>query len=218
MCASECQTRDGCLSFSFTDGGQTCKTYSRLIGEKESAVVFNTTTYFSKVFVIQRRTSVVVDFMRNWNQYKNGFGDVLGNFWIGNDNLHLLASTPRILRVELEAWDGAKGYAQYFTFQVANEEQYYRLTVQGFSGTLSNDALTYHNGSKFSTDDKDNDVSNLNCAASYQIGWWFKNCYDANLNGVYRTAAHVGNNNAMLWKNFPSGTFTPLKKTKMMIR
>ncbi|XP_069128975.1 angiopoietin-related protein 7-like [Argopecten irradians] len=169
-------------------------------------------------FVIQRRTNKDVGFRRKWTQYKNGFGDLLGNFWIGNDNLHLLASTPRILRIELEAWDGTKGYAQYSTFQVANEDQNYRLSVKGFSGSVSRDAFGFHDGSGFSTYDKD--VSQLNCATAYQCGWWFKNCYDANLNGLYKTAARTGDNNAMLWKYFPSSHIvcTPLKKTKMMIR
>ncbi|XP_033729957.1 fibrinogen alpha chain-like [Pecten maximus] len=33
--------------------------------------------------VIQRRLNGVVDFHRTWNEYKKGFGDLYGNFWIG---------------------------------------------------------------------------------------------------------------------------------------
>ncbi|XP_033761548.1 angiopoietin-4-like [Pecten maximus] len=92
--------------------------------------------------VLQRRINGDIDFYRNWADYKNGFGDLLGNFWIGNDNLHLLTNSSVILRVELEAWSGVKGHAQYSRFQVANENQNYRLSVQGFSGDV--DRKSFH--------------------------------------------------------------------------
>ncbi|XP_033749323.1 ficolin-3-like [Pecten maximus] len=169
-------------------------------------------------YVIQRRTSKDVDFYRNWTEYKNGFGDLLGNFWIGNDNLHLLTTTPRILRVELEAWDGTRGYAQYSTFQVAGEDQNYKLLVQGFSGNVSFDAMGVHNGHAFTTYDRDNDNNNMNCAKLWLSGWWYVSCYTSHLNGRY--AIYDGNQaiGAMTWRGFPELYHIPLKKTKMIIR
>ena len=38
--------------------------------------------------VIQRRTSGDVDFYRGWKEHKNGFGDLSGDFWFGNDRIH----------------------------------------------------------------------------------------------------------------------------------
>ena len=52
--------------------------------------------------VIQRRKDGWVDFYQDWERYKNGFGeDVSNEFWLGNDNLHMLTTTPHELRVDL---------------------------------------------------------------------------------------------------------------------
>ena len=37
---------------------------------------------------------------------------------------------------------------------------------------------------KFSTKDNDNDLYGGNCASS-RGAWWYKNCYECNLNGLY---------------------------------
>lgn len=52
------------------------------------------------------------------------------------------------------------------------------------------DAVTYHNGWKFTTWDRDNDVALSNCALMHHGAWWYKNCYLANLNGKYRESKH----------------------------
>lgn len=52
------------------------------------------------------------------------------------------------------------------------------------------DALTYHNGWKFTTFDRDNDVALSNCALTHHGGWWYKNCHLANPNGRYGETKH----------------------------
>ncbi|XP_069114329.1 ficolin-1-like [Argopecten irradians] len=247
LCASHCKHEE-CLSFSYTTTNQTCITYSKLLVEDRNATVSNSIIYFAKReacgvetitmadgtnltvsydrvtedgpwIVIQRRTVGDVDFYRNWEDYKNGFGDLLGDFWIGNDNLHRLTSSPRTLRVELEAWDGTKGYAQYSTFQVENENDNYRLTVNGFSGNVYR-AMHVHNGHYFTTYDKDNDLHDSNCAQLYHGAWWYNACHEVNLNGRYETNEGIKGPSSMTWLYFPreDEPFLPLRKVRMMIR
>ena len=86
--------------------------------------------------VFQKRLDGSVDFFRNWESYKNGFGDLNGEFWLGNDNLHRLTFFEDVmLRVDLEDFDGNIKYAQYTTFQVAGEADKYRIVIGGYSGT-----------------------------------------------------------------------------------
>ena len=67
--------------------------------------------------VFQKRLDGSVDFFRNWKSYKNGFGDLNKEFWLGNDNLHRLTfSEDVMLRVDMEDFDGNIKYAEYTTF------------------------------------------------------------------------------------------------------
>ena len=41
-----------------------------------------------------------------------------------------------VLRVELQRFSGEKGYAEYSTFIVGDEQNKYRLTVAGYKGNI----------------------------------------------------------------------------------
>lgn len=56
-----------------------------------------------------------------------------------------------------------------------------RIYILLFTG----DSMKYHNGRPFSTKDKDPNTLSIHCAKAYMGGWWYKNCYKANLNGLY---------------------------------
>lgn len=62
--------------------------------------------------VIQRRDDFGdprENFNRDWNDYKNGFGDPGKEFWLGNENIYMLTNNEEyILRVELEDFEGNK--------------------------------------------------------------------------------------------------------------
>ncbi|XP_052069021.1 angiopoietin-related protein 7-like [Mytilus californianus] len=86
--------------------------------------------------VIQRRQDGSMDFYRGWEDYKNGFGGLTGEFWIGNEHIYKLMSKGSYqLRITLEDWDGDTRYATYNTFSLGNEGSSYRLKIGGYSGT-----------------------------------------------------------------------------------
>ena len=86
--------------------------------------------------VVQRRLDGTVDFHRNWSDYKNGFGNVGGEFWLGLEKIHRLTKSQSKLRVDLEDFDGNAAYADYNMFSVANESKKYQLSVETYSGKL----------------------------------------------------------------------------------
>ena len=113
-------------------------------GGKPTQVSCDMTTDGGSWTVFQRRLDGSVDFYLDWESYKNGFGDLNGEFWLGNDNLHRLTATDDvILRVDMEDFDGNKTYAEYTTFKVGDEADKYRLLIGGYSGTAG-ESMLYH--------------------------------------------------------------------------
>ena len=155
--------------------------------------------------VFQRRVDQSVDFSRDLDEFKAGFGDVNGNFWLGLERLHKLAAPGKnaVLRVDLKHFNypGIEKYAQYSIFAISNEDQGYKITVGGYSGTAG-DSLNYHNGMKFTTKDKDQDLrSGENCAQIKKGAWWHYTCLHSSLNSLYPTSG-VNNNDYMTWYHF----------------
>ncbi|XP_021427695.2 tenascin isoform X2 [Oncorhynchus mykiss] len=145
--------------------------------------------------VFQRRMDGKTDFFRGWENYSKGFGELSGEFWLGNENLHNLTSmAPMTLRVDLRAGDESV-FAKYSTFTVDTVRRNYALKVSGYSGTAG-DSMSYHNGRMFSTRDRDPAPFITRCAMSYRGGWWYKNCHQANLNGLYDTSV---NHQGLIW-------------------
>ena len=92
--------------------------------------------------VFQRRLDGSVDFYLGWESYKNGFGNLNGELWLGNDNLHRLTAVDNVMmRVDLEDFDGNITYAEYKTFKVAGEADKYQLLIGGYNGTAG-DSMT----------------------------------------------------------------------------
>ncbi|XP_039444409.1 ryncolin-1-like isoform X2 [Culex pipiens pallens] len=128
--------------------------------------------------VIQNRFDGSVDFYRNWTEYKNGFGSLDGEFWLGLDKIHKLSSFKIMeLLIYVEDFHGHAKYAIYSDFSIGTEREHYTLNVKsGERGNL-NDSLLEQNGKKFSTFDVDNDEdSSVSCASERRGAWWYDSC------------------------------------------
>ena len=140
--------------------------------------------------VFQRRIDGSVDFFRDWEHYKQGFGNLQNEFWLGNENIFTLTLQglyPRgnELRIDMINAKKIRKSVRYANFCITNAATKYTLHVNGYNGTLY-DALKLHNRHKFSTFDSDNDSDSVaNCASLLFGGWWFIDCYRSNLNGKY---------------------------------
>ena len=85
--------------------------------------------------VFQKRLDGSVDFYLKWADYKSGFGDWNGEFWLGLDKIHRLTlDNNSMLRVDLEDFEGETRYAEYNLFGVTSEKDNYRLILGNFSG------------------------------------------------------------------------------------
>ncbi|KAK3530027.1 hypothetical protein QTP86_009918 [Hemibagrus guttatus] len=139
--------------------------------------------------VIQRRINGSVSFYRPWAQYKEGFGDPAGEYWLGLENIFLMTNTERYqLRVDMEDFEKGSAYAQYTTFTVNQESTNYMLNIEGYINGGAGDSLFYVNGRGFSTYDKDptGNCAETNGGGFWYYGYWYwSECHNANPNGLY---------------------------------
>ncbi|KAM4697928.1 fibrinogen-like protein 1-like protein [Rhinophrynus dorsalis] len=132
----------------------------------------------------------------NWGSYKTGFGNLMGDHWLGNELIYLLTKqnsfSVRFLVVDAL---GRERHADYYSFRVDSEDAGYALRLGDYSGDAG-DALTtknetgMHDNMMFSTTDRDNDRWEKNCAQEHGGGWWFDGCRSALLN----------NDHAIFWR------------------
>ncbi|XP_059169813.1 techylectin-5B-like [Physella acuta] len=160
------------------------------------------------------RTKPPTDFHQYWSNYKDGFGDVSGDFWLGNDLISKLTLNGYTdLRIDIK-YTKNQYYALYRNFTVGNETTKYQMSYSSFEGNVT-DGLRDHNGMNFSTKDKDNDQwQEGNCVSSHTGGWWFNNCLTANLNGVWASKEF---GKGVHWENVTS-LHESLEYTEMKLR
>uniref|UniRef100_A0A182JPT1 Fibrinogen C-terminal domain-containing protein n=1 Tax=Anopheles christyi TaxID=43041 RepID=A0A182JPT1_9DIPT len=164
--------------------------------------------------IFQQRYDGTIDFYRNWTDYRDGFGDLGGEFWLGLEKLHRILSSGQAyeLLVELEDFQGVTAFEHYNDFLIGNESENYALKHLGKATGTAGDSMVLHKGSNFSTyDHKTND-----CPTFYHGAWWFLQCYDAHLNGKYLIGEQT-TRGGIIWHTF-RGSFESLQATKMMIR
>ncbi|CAK8693030.1 unnamed protein product [Clavelina lepadiformis] len=166
--------------------------------------------------VFQRRVDGSVSFERDWNEYRSGFGEINGDFWLGLGKVHRLTQSGRCrLRVELWSFDNDYGYADYIRFSIDDEENLFRLRIGAYNGTAGN-ALGYHRNQALSSRDQDNDSSVGHDCANYlggDGGWWYRQCLSSNLNGRWGSESVFGR---ITWNKWLDSK--PIKSTEMKFR
>ncbi|XP_069004948.1 angiopoietin-related protein 6 [Embiotoca jacksoni] len=169
--------------------------------------------------VIQRRQDGSVNFFRTWEQYKQGFGNLDGEYWLGLEHLYWLTKQGQYkLRVALEDWQGRQVFAEYDSFNLEPETDGYRLRLGQYHGNAG-DSLSWHNNKAFTTLDRDKDSYMGNCAHYQKGGWWYHMCAHSNLNGVWYRGGHYRSRyqDGVYWAEFHGGSYS-LKLVSMMIK
>ena len=87
--------------------------------------------------VFYRRTEGAVGFHRTWEEYKNGFGFLSSEFWLGLEKLSFLVNQKKYeLRIDMENTAGSSFYIQYNLFRISDDWGDFRITSVGqYSGT-----------------------------------------------------------------------------------
>ncbi|XP_048198049.1 angiopoietin-related protein 4 [Perognathus longimembris pacificus] len=173
--------------------------------------------------VIQRRQDGSVDFNQPWEAYKDGFGDLQGDFWLGLEKMHCITGDQGgRLTVKLQDRDG-NAKSLRFPIHLGGEDTAYSLQLTAPVASELGVSVATPNGLSlpFSTWDQDHDLRrDLNCAKSLSGGWWFGTCGHSNLNGQYfHSMPHQRQQRkkGMFWKGW-RGRYYPLQATTMLIQ
>ncbi|XP_055523731.1 angiopoietin-related protein 1-like [Wyeomyia smithii] len=131
------------------------------------------------IVIQNRQENGRLNFDRNWAEYKEGFGDPNGEFWLGLEKLHQLLKHDRYeLLIVMKAKDGKMEGARYGWVTIAGENDGYRLDLGTYAYGSAGPTMEYSRGAKFSTPDRNNDGTGRECADQLRSGWWFRDCRD----------------------------------------
>jgi len=168
--------------------------------------------------VFQRRLDGSLLFNRSWEEYKNGFGDTAGEYWLGNEILHQLTRGVRMkIYIEAETFSGERGNSSFEGFWIEDEGNNYKL----HSGTLTENDMIFkvdwpaHDGREFSTANRGPQDG---CASKYASGWWFHLCFHVNMNGIYPATGAVQDYGKCVCSRRFLSLWASFRKTKMMIK
>ena len=91
------------------------------------------------------------------------------------------------------------------------------LSILLFS-EIAVDSMKEHNGKHFTAKDRDNDNNpTANCAELFTGAFWYDNCHDVNINGVYYERTDGPISKGVNWRDLKTNSYS-LKKTEMKIR
>lgn len=232
----------------YEDGLKTSGYYRIYPGGEDEMVVFcdmstdvsvkNRRPGYGWTVILRRLDSSTPSFSRSWQEYRNGFGRLNDSFWLGLQKIKHLANhklpgctnTTHQLYVGMEKYPSNHLYysAFYHVFSIGEESVNYTLNINvsnggsSYNNTLSGgigDPLGIHSGLPFSTYDRDNDISSGHCAQTGGGGWWYRNCLESHLTGIFYSNGLIPGSayDGIIWEGATSGQES-LNKVVMAIR
>ncbi|PIK58394.1 putative fibrinogen-like protein A-like [Apostichopus japonicus] len=94
--------------------------------------------------VIQRRTDGSIDFRRDWDSYKSGFGFLSHEFWLGNEKLSFLTNQKKYQMVfEITTSEGYLIRVSYDHFRISDAFSHFKLVNLGNYFGEDTDAITF---------------------------------------------------------------------------
>ncbi|XP_028746820.1 angiopoietin-related protein 5 [Peromyscus leucopus] len=187
--------------------------------------------------VIQKRMDGTVDFRRPWCDYLDGFGDLLGEFWLGLKKIFYIVNqkdSSFMLHVALESEDDTLAYASYENFWLEDETRFFKIHLGRYSGNAGDAFRGFRkddnqNAMPFSTSDVDNDGCHPACLVNNQsvescshlhnnTGWWFNQCGLTNLNGVHYVPGKLRATGIQWGTWTKNNSFVRIKSVSMKIR
>lgn len=155
-------------------------------------------------------------FFRDWQAYKEGFGDPGKEFWLGLDAIHELTNQGVVqLMVQLTDFDNNSTNLLVNNFTVGEEDSGYRIHYKNYNSKIGNSLPA--RGTKFSTKDKDNDAWSNSCATKFSGAWWYSACHNSNLNGLNLKGEHESFGDGINWYHW-KGYHYSLKSSEMKIK
>ena len=178
--------------------------------------------------VFLRRLDGTVNFTRNWDAYKRGFGqngDNMSEVWLGNENVYQVLQSygtpgPQFeLRIEMDAFDESKRWVVASNFRMNDENSKYTLNWDSVDGPYPelDEDVNFHKLQTFVTIDNVNEFCiDPNLKPQLKGGWWFnKPCFKMYLTGVYYHTKRI------TYKSITAIHFkgpVPLRRARMMFR
>ena len=99
-------------------------------------------TWICFTSIIQRRQDGTLSFNRGWLEYKFGFGNLYGEFWLGNEMFHYMSTQKNyLLRIDMWDWEGHRAYVEYKHFKVKPEKDKYTLVVKNYQGNAGKSGI-----------------------------------------------------------------------------
>jgi len=168
--------------------------------------------------IIHQRLDSTLNWTLPWSSYKAGFGTANGDYWMGNDNIHLV-TTSKLYRLRMEVLSMTMGWfsTEYNLFTLDAESNFYQIHVSQYVPWDGGDIMNYNksggvyvqNGMNFTTFDQQHDHSQLaNCASVGGGGFWYNDCWEFCLTCT--------NGSAYTWYDLPGNPL--LQQSRMMIK